>query len=42
MKRKGKRDSPLPLSSLTPVGRLQILIYNEMIDFAINASVKET
>ena len=42
MKRKGKRDSPLPLSSSTPVGRLQLLINNEMIDFAINASVKET
>lgn len=42
MKRKGKRDSPSPLSSSTPVGRLQLVINNEMVDFALNSSVKET
>ena len=42
MKRKEKRDSTLPLSSSTPVGRRQLLINNEMIDFAITASLKET
>ena len=42
MKRKEKRDSTLPLSSSTPVDRRQLLINNEMIDFAITASLKET